>query len=383
MRWTFAVFSMCCLLWPCAADAQSPDEPTEVAAETRWSFQGEYLVWWLRRDRVPPLLTTGPAASQGILGTPGTSELFPGGDDRLHSRHGRFVGARFTGDYWMDDDHSWGFEARGFFMERDSSNFTIKVAPPGVLLAQPFTNVLTGGQGSQIIAGPSPGVGDLTGGFNAYSRIEVFGEDVSAIALLVQGDGWRIDGLAGLNFLQMRDRVDITAASFILPAKSTLLANSDHFWTFNKFFGGQIGVSGTYTLGAWSLTGRASAALGGNDQEIRTKAERTFQTPLVKIVQPFGLYVLPTNSGNFERWDFDMTSELSLTLGYDFTSWLRATVGYNFIYWLNPVRAGDQIDAINPTQLTGPLVGPARPAIPFKEDFFWAQGIKVGLEIKW
>jgi hypothetical protein len=383
MRWTIAAISACCLLWPCCVRAQTTEEPPEAVAGTQWSFQGEYLIWWLRRDRVPPLLTTSPAASQGIIGMPGTTEIFPGGDDKLHSRHERFVGARFTADYWFDDDHSWGIEARGFFMERDSSNFTIKQAPPGMLLARPFTNALTGGQGSEIIAGPSPGIGDLTGGFNAYSRIEIFGEDLCAVALLAQGDGWRVDGFAGAAFLQMRDRVDITAASYILPTKSTLLADSDHFWTFNKFFGGQVGISGSYTLGAWSLTARASVAIGGNDQEINTKAERTFQTPTVNIVTANGLYVLPTNSGRFEQWDFDMVSEFSLTLGHDVTNWLRATVGYNFLYWLNPVRAGDQIDAVNPTQIAGPLVGPARPVIPFKEDFFWAQGVKFGLEVRW
>jgi hypothetical protein len=352
-------------------------------AAARWQFQADYLVWWLRRDRVPPLLTTGPAASQGILGQPGTAVLYPGGDGKLASRHDRFVGGQFSLGYWLDSEQSWAVEVRGFFLERDSSNFTIKEAPPGMLLARPFIDATTGGQRSEILAGPAPGVGDLTGGFNAYSRIEVFGEEADVTAALLRGDDWRLDFLAGARFLQMRDRVDVTAASYLLPARTTLLADSDHFWTFDKFYGGELGVSGSYALGAWSVNLRASAALGGTNQQIKTKGDRTFQTPLVRIEQPFGLYVLPTNSGTFDRWSLDFVSEVELSIGYQLTSWLRATCGYSFLYWRNPVRAGDQIDAINPSQLAGPLVGPARPAIPFKEDFFWAQGVRAGMEMRW
>ena len=382
MRWAVAL-----LLGGLLATGLASAEGTETADESpvvdRWYFQAEYLVWWLRRDRVPPLLTTSPAASQGILGQPGTAIVFPEADGKLESRHDRFVGARFSTGWWFDDEQELGLQGSGFLLERDSSNFTIKQTPAGALFARPFTNATTGGQGSEIIGGPSPGIGDLSGAINAYSRIELYGEELNLVAAIDREDSWRFDFVAGLRCLQMRDRFDLTSASFVLPARSTLLADTDHFWTFNKFFGGQIGLSGTYSEGAWSLNVTASAAVGGNDQEIRTKGDRTVQTPTTKLMQPFGLYVLPTNSGNFERWAFDAASELRVTLGYDVTSWLRATVGYNFLYWLDPVRAGDQIDAINPAQFRGVLAGPARPAIPFNEDFFWAQGGDVGLTIRW
>jgi hypothetical protein len=136
-------------------------------------------------------------------------------------------------------------------------------------------------------------------------------------------------------------------------------------------------------MGRWSLNLRGVVALGGNDQEVKTKGERFFQTPTTKLQMPYGLLVLPTNTGDFEHWAFDMMSECGVTVGFQVTDWLRATVGYELLYWMRPIRAGDQIDAINPTQIGDPLVGPARPAIPFKQDFFWAQGLTTGLELRW
>src|SRR5262245_8106792 len=46
----------------------------------------EYLLWWTKGDRLPPLLTTSPVgtplANAGVLGRPGTSVLF--GDERVN-----------------------------------------------------------------------------------------------------------------------------------------------------------------------------------------------------------------------------------------------------------------------------------------------------------
>jgi hypothetical protein len=52
--------------------------------------------------------------------------------------------------------------------------------------------------------------------------------------------------------------------------------------------------------------------------------------------------------------------------------------------WDSPIRSGDQVDqVVNPSQFTGSLVGPAAPGVPFREDFFWAQGVNLGVEFRW
>jgi hypothetical protein len=59
-------------------------------------------------------------------------------------------------------------------------------------------------------------------------------------------------------------------------------------------------------------------------------------------------------------------------------------VGYNLITWLNPVRPGDQIAPVNLAEVAPgapPFTG--KPSVPFREDFFWAQGVNAGVELRW
>src|SRR5260370_23553696 len=77
----------------------SADEPAPV---DHLHLQADYLYWYLRRLRVPPLLTAGPVGSSGILGDQGVSVLR--GGDRLESRHDRYVGLRSIADWCFADE---------------------------------------------------------------------------------------------------------------------------------------------------------------------------------------------------------------------------------------------------------------------------------------
>jgi hypothetical protein len=363
------------LAGPCA---DNPPEPGEKSAPDRWYGRGEYLLWWLREGRVPPLLTTGSAAFQGVLGQPDTRVLYGGGT--LPTRHGdRFNGLRLALGYWLDEEHSLGIEGSAFFLERDSTYFKATSAG-ATLLARPFINAQDGSPASEVVAGPAPG-GARAGGFVGYSRVELFGEEVNLRVPLAADRNWAVDLLAGAHFLQMRDRLDLTATSRLLPDQATLFGESDHFRADNRFYGGQVGLRGQYCLGRWSVDLRGEVALGATEQEIRAFGDRTFQTPLTKVVQPLGLDVQPSNRGTFFDTDFDVVSEVGVNVGYQLTGHLRLFAGYTFLLWANPVRAGDQVDlVINPAQRSGQLV---RPAIPFREESFWAQGVNVGLDLRW
>ena len=363
---------------PPAQDKPYANEPDPEPAGDRLRIDIDYLYWFLERMRVPALLTSGSPGTE--IGALGPDTLY--GDDRLDSRHGRYVGVRFDIDYWLDDDRTFGFDVSAFFLERDSSNFTV---PWGTipLLARPYVNAADGSPGSFVIAGPSP-VGNLTGGFNAYSRIEFFGEEANALCNLARGSCWSLDALGGLRFLQMRERLDLTGVSKILPDETTLLSQTDHFDTFNKFYGLQAGLLGEMRYGRRFAEGRLALALGGDDQEIRTYGNRLFQTPQERITNDYGVYVLPSNRGTFERGAVDFVTEIRLNVGYEFTKHIRARVGYTFLSWLNPVRPGDQIAPIDLAQVAPgapPFTG--KPSVPFREDFFWAQGVNVGLEFRW
>jgi hypothetical protein len=368
--------------------AQSPNtiEPTTPALalilpppeNDLWHYQADYLIWYLKDLPTPPLVTTGLAGSQGIVGQPGT-EVLRGGN--LPSRHGRYVGGRWEADGWFGRESTFGLEGSVFILERDSSNLTFPHTTS--LLARPYIDANTGQQASLIIAGPNPDLGNLRGSINIYSRIELFGEDTNLMWRFSVGPNYQVNFLLGGHFLQMRERLDVTASAWILPDQSTLIGQADHFQTFDRFYGGQTGCMGEWHWGRWSVQGKATIAFGADDQIIAAKGDRVWNTPLARITQQYGLYVLPSNFGAFERMAVDMVSETNLNVGFDLTKHIRLHGGYSLITWNNPVRPGDQIDAINLNQVATPPTGPARPAIPFRTSFFWAQGANVGLDLHW
>lgn len=389
MRWPCLVLLALLTAVPCAVRADEPPaDPSPLfgapdAEETgeRLTLSADYLNWWLRRLRTPPLLTAGPAGSAAIPGAPGT-ELLRGGD-RITSRHNnRYVGVRFGAAYWFDPCRTWGVDADAFFLERDSTHLT--VAPGAVpVLALPFVGP-QGNNNSSVVSGLNPVFGDLSGGTTVYSRMELFGQQANGVLNLGRSSWAEWDLLAGTRFLQLRERLDLTSTSRMLPMATMLLGLEDHFQTFDKFYGGQLGTKARVFFGRLSLEGRATVALGADDEQIRNKGQAIFQTPQVRLVQPHGLFVLPSNSGSFSRVAFGVVTEERLTVAYKLTPHVRLRVGYNLLTWNGPVRPGDQVSPLNLSQLSpGGLRGPLLPLPSFKQDLFWAHGVNSGLEFCW
>jgi hypothetical protein len=363
-----------------AVPAASPEDgPLTVAAEgvaadapgARLLVSVDYILWWLREGRLPPTLTTSSQESRGLLGQPDTRLLY--GGDRLQTRHGdRFNGVRPALGYWFDDARSIGVEASAFFLERDSTHF--KTTSDGsTLLARVFENP-DGSPASAIIAGQAP-TGLRNGGFVGYSRVELFGEEANLVAALVTGNGFRLEALGGARFLQMRDRTDLTATGRTLPQTTTLFGLEDHYRVEDAYYGGQFGLRGKLTRGRWFVNLRGEVGLGGNVAQVRAFGSTLYQTPAERLVTPTGLTVQASNSGTFDRTELNMVSEVGLNVGCRVTECLRLYVGYTYLLWDSPMRSGDQIDLV--------VNGSSRPAIPFREDLFWAQGLNAGVELTW
>jgi hypothetical protein len=380
------------LAWPAAGDEPVEAPPSALPADNILSASGgdalgaatplrlwvgaDYVLWWLREGRLAPTLTTSPQASRGLLGQPDTEILY--GGDGLPTRHGnRFNGVRATLGYWFDEGQACGVEGNGFFLERDSTYFKA-TSDGGTLLARVYENP-DGSPASEIIAGQSP-TGPRVGGFVGYSRVELFGEEANFVALLAAGDGFRLEALAGARFLQMRDRTDLTASGRTLPDQTTLFGLEDHFRAGNAYYGGQVGVRGELSRGPWFVNLRGEVGLGADVEQVRAFGSSVFQTPTQRVQTPVGLSVQASNAGTFRQTALNMVSEVDLNVGYRVTDHVRVYAGYTFLLWDSPVRSGDQIDPVVNKSAGTP---PARPAIPFKEDLFWAQGINGGVELSW
>ncbi len=357
----------------------------------RWYGSAEYLLWFIRGDSLPPLLTTGPINSPlpGALGMPGTSVLY-GGNTVANNP---YSGMRLRGGYWFGDCHGLGLDLGGFFLGGSTNSFT--ASSLGVpFLARPFTTAVpfngvpTGGQSIEAVATPN----GLAGTFTALNSFLLFGAEANLRRNLCCGCNWFIDGFAGWRLLGLNESLSmnenlaiISSANPSLPAGSTFQVH-DRFGTSNLFNGGQIGVIGEYRFGRWSIDVREGVALGGTQQYANISGSTTTAGPGVfPTTSPGGLLALSSNIGPHTRGVVSFVEEVGVNLGYQFTNHIRGFVGYNFLFWSSVLRPGQAIDTVvNPNLVPGGSGGgPNRPAFSFLGSNFWVQGINFGIDVRW
>jgi hypothetical protein len=361
-----------------------PEQP--AAPGPRFYLNAEYLLWWTRSDHTPPLVTTSSPNDFGFVGNPTTQVLFGGNLDR-----NPYSGARLTAGYYLDDCGHTAIEVSGFILGQESARFMASSAQFPVI-ARPFFNLNQGTEFSQLVAFPGVSTGNVQ--INAPSRL--WGAEANLRCNLCCGCDYKVDALGGFRYLNLEESIAIQEniqglAGAPAPFTNALVTVNDHFATRNQFYGGQLGLDAEFRRGAWSLDLRGKLALGDTHQHLTIDGSETLVAPNGAVtVSRGGLLALPSNIGQFNRDKFSVVPELGVSLGYQLTERLRVTVGYNFLYWTNVLRPGNQIDrVIDVTQIpnfTVPGATPAgqnRPAVPFKESDYWAQGLTVGLEFRY
>lgn len=381
-----------CLGGSCC-EAPCVEEKAPCGPPGRFWVNAEYLLFWFKNSHIPPLVTTSPLASGGVLGAPGTT-ILSGGGGSLNS--GPYSGGRFTAGFWLNDCQTCGLEAGYFFLGSRTSNFTAgsSGAPGTLLLARPFTNAITGAPGAEIVAAPLA----LAGTVNASSRSSLQGAPVNMVHNLCCGCWGRFDVLAGFNWMRLDETLTVTESILVLPGINPALGfpfvpgNTitvvDQFHTRNNFYGGQVGARLWWWRDRLFANATGLVALGNNHQQVDITGSTSVTTPAgATTVLPGGLLALPTNIGSYSRDRFSVIPQVGMNVGYQLTDYVRAYVGYNLIYWTNVVRPGDQIDPVlNPTRTPTSVpfgaapTGPARPAFTFQDSDFWAQGISFGMQ---
>ncbi|HEV3203309.1 MAG TPA: BBP7 family outer membrane beta-barrel protein [Gemmataceae bacterium] len=361
----------------------------------RFWFGAEYLIWRIKHADIPPLVTTGPLSSLGIIGQPGTEILFGGfGFD-----NGGFSGARFTAGMWLDCEKCTGIEASVFFLGERSNNFLFDSAIRQ-LLARPFISLNNMQETSELITFPNLSKGEV----RIAAPTRLWGPEVNCLHKLCCGCCYQLDYLIGLRYLQLDEALDITESirvnsdpnrfppefsAFKYLAGANIFVN-DRFATHNSFYGGQIGADLGASHGHWQLQLRGKLGLGWTHEVIDINGGQLIVFPDGRR-QGFrgGLLALPTNIGHFTQDRFAVVPEADVNVGYRVSNCLCIYMGYTFLYWSRVVRPGDQIDRVIDTtqipnfgQSTVPT-GFARPTVPFKEKDFWAQGLNFGLEFTW
>jgi hypothetical protein len=353
----------------------------------RLRLDADFLLWFVKSQSVPPLVTAAPVGRDGLLGDPTTQVLFGGTVGRtLHA------GARFGGVYWLDECNRWGVDGSLFFLARRGweERFGTDQFP---VLARPVVNLNEGGvPASEIVAerGLARGSVAVTG------STHMWGADVNARRHLWGGCDWRVDGLLGFRYLNLGETLTVTE-QFVREPNGTdlrgdpnILAGSvtDRIRTDNNFYGAQVGFTGEVRRGRWFVEGRVAVAFGTVFQSAEISGS---QELLLANTGPQrfegGLLALPgANIGRFSQTRFGVVPEAGFKLGCHLTDRWRATVGYNFLYLNSVLRPGDQIDpGLDLTRVPNfpirgvpPLAG-VRPVPPMRTTDVFVQGISFGL----
>ena len=99
------------------------------------------MLMWRKGDRLPPLVTTGPAsnlATAGQLGEPGT-EVLVGNERTLGDLR---AGGRLTLGKWLDDRECQGLVGRFWFAGQETMSYQTDQNETPVI-SRPFKNVST------------------------------------------------------------------------------------------------------------------------------------------------------------------------------------------------------------------------------------------------
>jgi len=358
--------------------------------QSRFYFTGEYLLWWTKQDKVPPLSSTsGDPFDNGIIGNP-TTELIFGGDG---IGGGPQSGFRFGAGFWLDNDcKQVAVEVRGFYLAPTTTDFSAN-SNEYPTLARPFFNVNQGIEFAEITAFP----GRFTGSQYVDAATNLFGAEANLACCLCCGCNYRADLFGGFRFVELQDSINFVEDFHGLPTApapytSTNIVSQDFFSTRNEFYGPQFGMSGEYNYGILSFEARAQLAVGDTHQTFLIDGDQAL-TPVGSThttISKGDLYALPSNIGRYERDRFSVIPEIDFNVGVMLTRHLRAFVGYDFLYWNNVARAGEQIDRnIDITQVPNfPVPGVAsagqtRPSAPRDSTDFWAQGVTFGFEFRY
>lgn len=371
-------------------------------------FGGEYLLWRFKDAPLPsyPFVLTGPNNSNN----PGA--LNAGGGPFLTGpsiENGWVSGGRVTAGGWLNTDGTLGIEGSGFLLPKQSR--TLRAASdangnPAIgfrYFDPPVNGALTEDifQASIPVGNPF-GLGAVAGRLAVVSSTQLWGAEANGLLGLANSDNLQLQALVGLRYADLQEDLSLQLQSTALAGSSVLflgnpfgpgstIATSDTFKTRNQFYGGQVGLRGSWTLGAFFASASGKIALGNNHEvvDIRGASILVPNAGNVMVVQA-GQFAGPSNIGRQAANEFAYIPEGEVKVGVQLADWLRVSVGYDILYWSQVVRPGSQVDLVVDDRLNpvngGFVAGTPNVTFPrsqFNKTDFWAQGINFGLQLSY
>lgn len=345
----------------------------------------EWLLWFGKGDRVPPLVTTGPGTPRdqaGVLGAAGTTVLF--GDEGLNESAGDR--AHFGLDYWLTRDHGAGVEFQYFFLGRNTQSFQADDNSFAVL-ARPIFNTATQAEDAALTAYP----GVQSGSANVAATSDLQGAEALLRKTWFCRESGRLDFLLGYRYVRLSDDLRIDEAETFIDPTGTVpvgstLALTDRFSTVNEFQGADFGVASDWRCGRFDWGVVLKIGLGNTNSRVSISGNTVATEPtLAPVASQGGLLAQASNIGQYEQNRFTMLPELGVNFGFDLTRRLRLTGGYSLLYWGGVARSGDQIDLNLAPEQFPPSQNAAASRFPqfrFAATDYWAQGLSLGLDCR-
>jgi hypothetical protein len=366
---------------PCTGPGLAPED---CAGPPRCWAGVDYLLWWLKPVCLkPPTLTTGSPtdAVPGALGQPNTRLVL--GDQKFE-----FPGASgvrpFAG-VWLTTDRFLSAEAEGFLLERAAAGESFRSAGGSPASYLPFQDP---GNNNQALPFSIPGV--VNGSSAAVGSSRLWGAEADLVGHFCAPRGaWLLHAglLAGVRYLDLEDRVQVTNVQSLVADPSAFSFGSDRFTTRNQFLGGQVGSRLGVSRGGWSLELTTKMALGGTHQVSDVAGQPLLGgTVFSPLLLPGPLLALSSNVGRQSANRITLVPEMALKLRYDLTRQVSLSLGYSALYWNKVLCPGDQMDShVNVTELPfrGPPRGPGLPAPLFQHTDAFAQGVNAGVEFRY
>ncbi len=362
----------------------------------RGFVQAEYLLWWASPLNIPLLGTTNTQGGFGFVGEPGTAPILGPGQIISPFRNG----IRMRAGTWLGECNNCGIDGSFFYLAKKSNDIVLTSDQFPIITRPVFSpNPKPGGGiiGNTGEAVTVPGI--LTGSLSAHAESVIFGFDANIRKCLYTCCDSHAEWFFGYRNVDMQESLSVTENINVIgngagrvtltdPIGSVVLVR-DTFATNNYFNGAQIGGLYERQWGRFSVTGRASVALGVTHQELNIEGFQ-IRTQPGKPPMTFrgGLLAAGPNLGNFSHNEFSVVPEVTVNVGYRVTPAWRLYAGYNLLYWSNVIRPGDQIDGVVdltnvPNAPAVPPSGLARPAVPFRQSNMWITGVQFGAEWRW
>jgi hypothetical protein len=364
------------------------DEPASVKSLWRYGDGEEYLLWYIKNSRVPPLVlgTGGGAVAGGNSGPPAVPGLtgprvLMGGTTVDMEDHS---GALFTLSLPLNSERTIGFHATYFFLGSREVSFLGggNGGPDSPTVTRPYVDAVTGADAVRVVA--APGYADGVVHVALTSRLQ--GVEANGVGNVFGGEYFQIDLLTGFRFVQLAEGLAVHENERYLAGAGDLAGTQflceDRISTNTRFYGGQVGTRLEFHRAGAFMNVSGKIAFGDCVEVVKYTGTSIMGGPTGVTIVPTGdLFSTRSNAGRYTHETFALLPQLDLRVGYALGDQARFFVGYSLLYLGEAVRPADQIDPVVNTGLAmGTAGGPARPAPLLRTTDFWAQGLTLGFE---